>query len=218
MMPKPAPIANGNPRTPTIANRKKNKIPKMIAEMALMPSQSATRRSPGFPASARRFSVFSVKDVDATRDIRPDRPAASGRSVRSMNGACSSSSSRFLACMVPSWVRRAWTGSTGALPPSPRTIRRIAPAARAATAMGRISIRLDLDVHDLADHHEADEHHESAEDQDHNAGRESQDGRWVEEHGLHEVGCGDEQEAGERDRQEADDVAGQPLLRRQGSD
>src|SRR5215204_3131557 len=188
MIPKPAPIANGKPRTPTIANRKKNRIPKTMAEMALMPSQSATRRSAGLPASARRFSVFSVKDVVATRDIRPERPAASGRSVRSMNGAWSSSSSRFLACMVPSWVRRAWTGSTGALPPSPRTISRIAPAARAATAMGRISIRLDLDVHDLADQHEADEHHETAEDQDHYAGRQSQHGRWVEEHRFHEAG------------------------------
>ena len=58
----------------------------------------------------------------------------------------------------------------------------------------------------------------SAEDQDHNAGREAQHGRWVEEHRFHEVGGGDEQEAGERDRQEADDVAGQALLRRQGPD
>ena len=31
------------------------------APMALMPSQSATRRSPGLPARARRFSVFSLK-------------------------------------------------------------------------------------------------------------------------------------------------------------
>ena len=36
-----------------------------------------------------------------------------------MNGAWSSSSSRFFACIVPSWVRRAWTGSTGALPARP---------------------------------------------------------------------------------------------------
>ena len=37
----------------------------------------------------------------ATRDMRPDSRAASGRSVRSRNGCWSSSSSRFFACIVP---------------------------------------------------------------------------------------------------------------------
>ena len=108
------------------------------APMALMPSQSEIPRSPGLPASARRLPVRSLNDELVTRDTLPDIRAASGRSVRSMNGCCSSSSSRFLACIVPSWVRRAWTGSTGEPPARAMKIRRIAPAARAATMMGRI--------------------------------------------------------------------------------
>ena len=138
-------------------------MPPTMAPMALMPSQSATRRSPGLPARARRFSVRSENDVLVTRETLVDRRDASGRRVRSMNGAWSSSSSRFLACIDPSWVRRAWTGSTGELPASPMKISRMAPAATAAMRMGRMGIGLDLDVDDLADEHEADEHHESAE-------------------------------------------------------
>ena len=49
------------------------------------------------------------------------------------------------------------------------------------------------------------------------AGRPEDRGR-IEEHRIHEPGRRDEQEAGEADRQEADDVAGQALLRRQGPD
>src|SRR5262249_23366498 len=145
-------------------------------------------------------------DELATRDIRPENCAASGRSVRSRKGAWSSSSSRFLACIVPSWVSRAWTGSTGELPASPRKIRRIAPAAAAAIRMG-ISIGLDLDVDDATDEHEADEHHESAEQEDHEAERQAEGLRRLLEHRVHEVGGGDEQEAGKADRQEADHVA-----------
>ena len=96
----------------TTAKSRKKTIPKMIAATALIPSQSATRRSPGLPARARLFSVRSANDVLVIRATEPDRRAASGRRVRSRNGAWSSSSSRFLACMVPSWVSRAWTGST----------------------------------------------------------------------------------------------------------
>ena len=73
----------------------------------------------------------------ATRDIRPEGRAASGRSVRSRNGCWSSSSSRFLACIAPSWVRRAWTGSTGDRPARPRKIRRMAPAATPAIRIGQ---------------------------------------------------------------------------------
>ena len=57
------------------------------------------------------------------RATLPDRRAASGLIVRSKNGCWSSSSSRFLAVIDPSWVRRAWTGSTGALPASPKAMR-----------------------------------------------------------------------------------------------
>ncbi len=113
----------------------------MTAATALIPSQSATRRLPGLPARARRFSAFSWNELLATRDIRPERPAASGRSVRSRKGCWSSSSSRFFACIVPSWVRRAWTGSTDRLPPaSPRAMSRIAPAAAPAMRIGMSSV------------------------------------------------------------------------------
>src|SRR2546423_15429557 len=111
--------------------------------------------------------------------------------------------------MEPSWMSRAWTGSIGELPARPITIRRMAPPATAATMIGRIGIALDLDVHDLADDHEADEHHETAEAEDDDAGRKTQDGRWVGEHGLHEARCGDEQEARKADRQGRDHVGRQ---------
>ena len=106
-----------------------------------MPSQSATRRSPGLPASARRFSVVWEKDVLVTRATDPDNRFASGRIVRSKTGCCSSSSSRLAAWTVPSWSRRAWTGSTGGRPARPMKIRRMAPAATAATIRGKGSMR-----------------------------------------------------------------------------
>src|SRR3954452_8949694 len=211
------PMRNGRPRTPSTTNSRKKMIPPTMAPIAFTPSQSATRRSLGFPASARRFSVRSENEEDVTRATEPDMRPISGRSVRSMNGCWSSSSSRFLACIVPSWVRRAWTGSTGVFPPSPMTIRRIAPPARPATRRGR-SIGSDLDVDDLADQHEADEHHETADREDDHAGRKPQDGGWIGEHRVHEPGCRDEQEGSEADRQAGDDVARQALLRRQRPD
>src|SRR3954469_24883950 len=161
---------------------RKKMTPPMTAPMALTASQSPTRRSPGLPARASRFSVRSENDVLVTRDMVPDRRAASGRRVRSTNGAWSSSSSRFLACMDPSWVRRAWTGSTGELPARPKTMSRMPAAARPATRIAMTGIRLDLDVHDLADEQEAEEHHETAEHQDDHAGRQAEDGGWIQEH------------------------------------
>src|SRR6478752_230326 len=210
-------IRNGSFITPTMTNSRKKMTPPTTAPMALMPSQSLTRRSPGFPASARFFSVRSLNDALVTLATPPDMRAASGRSVRSMNGCWSSSSSRFLACIDPSWESRAWTGSTDEPPARLMKIRRIAPAATAAMTMGR-SIGLDLDVDDLADEHEPDEHHESTDDEDDHAGRQAEDLGWRCEHRLHEAGRGDEQEAGQRDRQEADDVARQALLGGQGAD
>src|SRR5690242_15250497 len=144
---------------------------KMSAKTAFMPSQSVTDRSAGLPAIARRFWVLATNDWDVIFWTVPERRTASGRTVRSKNGCWSSSSSRFRACIDPSWRRRAWTGSIGELPARPITIRRIAPPATKATMIGRRGMALDLDVHDLADHHEADEHHEAAEDQDDDAGR-----------------------------------------------
>ena len=128
---------------PTTPNRKTNRSAPTIAATALMPSQSATRRLPGLPARARRFSAFSWNELLATRDIRLDRPAASGRSVRSRNGCWSSSSSRFLACIVPSCVSRACTGSTGELPARPRAMSRMAAAAAPATMIGISSVGID---------------------------------------------------------------------------
>src|SRR4029079_1647987 len=154
-------------------------------------------------------------DELATRDIEPETRFASGRSVRSMNGCWSSRPSRFLACIAPSWVRRAWTGSTEVRLVRPRKIRRIAPAATAAMRIGRNGgIGSDLDVDDFSDQHEADEHHESAEEEEDDAGRQPKDRRRVQEHRVHEVGRRDEEEPGEADRQEADDVARQALLGR----
>ena len=43
----------------------------MIAPMPLIPSQSATPRSPGLPARASRFSVRSPNDELVTRDNGP---------------------------------------------------------------------------------------------------------------------------------------------------
>ncbi len=117
-------------------NTRKNTIAKTTAQIALMPIQSATRRSPGLPAIARLFSVLDVKDDEVNRETVPERRPASGRIVRSKNGAWSSSSSRFLACIVPSWVRRAWTGSTLEEPASPMAMNRIARAAAPATMRG----------------------------------------------------------------------------------
>ena len=48
--------------------------PPTTAPMALMPSQSATRRSPGLPASARRFSVRSLNDELVTRATAAGHP------------------------------------------------------------------------------------------------------------------------------------------------
>ncbi len=67
-------MTNGSPMRPTIPNRKKNRIAPTIAPIALMPSQSATRRSPGLPASASRFSVRSLKDELVTRATLPGQP------------------------------------------------------------------------------------------------------------------------------------------------
>ena len=55
-------------------------------------------------------------------------------------------------------------------------------------------------------------------DQDDHAGRQAEDVGRVHEHRVHELGRGDEQEDGQADRQAADDVARQALLRGQGPD
>src|SRR5215218_7517974 len=207
-------IGNGtNPITPGKMNSRMNRPAPTMAPTALMPSQSATRMLPGLPASARRFSVVWVNDVLATRDIRPDSRLASGRSVRSTRGCWSSSSSRFFACIDPSWVSRACTGSTGELPARPTTISRMAPAATSATTIAMGSIQLDLDVHDAPDEHEAHEHGEAADRQNDHAGREAEQRCARIEHRLHEARCRDEQEPGKRDGQEADNVPREALLR-----
>jgi hypothetical protein len=130
----------GRSSTPTTPKRNRNSAPPTIAATALMPSQSATRKFPGLPARASRFSVRSRNELLAILVIRPDSPATTGRSVRSRNGAWSSSSSRFFACIVPSCVSRACTGSAGELPARPSAIRRIAPAAAPATRRGIRSV------------------------------------------------------------------------------
>ncbi len=62
------------------------------------------------------------------------------------------------------------------------------------------------------------EHHESTDREDDDAGRQADDGDGRVEHRVHEPRRRDEQEARQADRQEADDIPGQALLRRQGPD
>src|SRR5664280_1908931 len=194
-------------------NRRKKRIAKMIDETALIPSQSATRRSPGLPAIASRFSVVAANDADDIRETPPEKRLTSGLRVRSRNGCWSSISSRFLACIVPSWVRRAWTGATDDPPASPRAMRRIANAAAAAMTIGRtVPIALNLDVHDLADEHEADEHHRGPDAHQDDARRDSGDADCRVEHRRHEVGGDQEQDDRQADRQECHDVPRDPLL------
>jgi len=68
----------------------------------------------------------------------PDSRAASGRIVRSKNGAWSSSSWRSLAVIWPSWDRRAFSGSGSRAPATPNAIMSTARAAPPATRMGSI--------------------------------------------------------------------------------
>ena len=112
---------------PTTTNRKKKRIAPTTAPMALTPSQSATRRLPGLPARARRFSAFSWNELLAIRETRRTarRPAGAGSARGTAAGARAPRGSWPAWC--PSWVRRAWTGSTGELPVSPTTMSRMAP-------------------------------------------------------------------------------------------
>ena len=91
--------------------RKPSTAPTMAAT-ALRPRKSETLRSPGLPAWASFRSVRLACLGLVMRWTLPERRIASGRTVRSKKGCWSSSSSRFLACMEPSCVSRAWTGST----------------------------------------------------------------------------------------------------------
>ena len=107
-----------------------------MAATALRPRKSDVLRSPGLPACASRRSVRLVCLGLVMRWTEPDRRPASGRTVRSKKGCWSSSSSRFLACIEPSCVRRAWTGSTDRLPARPKTMSRMAAAATPAMMRG----------------------------------------------------------------------------------
>src|SRR3990172_4826408 len=191
-------------KSPWIRPKTMNRIAATTtATIALIPSQSAVRMSPGLPARASRFSVRSEKFDDVIRATLPDRRPASGRIVRSKNGCWGSSSPRVFAPLQPSWVRRAWTGSTGALPASPKAMRMTAAAATAATMTGRRGIGLDLDVHDAADD---------------DPGRQAADVDLRIPHRVEEARRGEEDEAGEAEGQEAHHVARQALLRRQRPD
>src|SRR5487761_2309509 len=208
-----APVLSRN-----VKSRKKM-IPNAIAETALIPSQSETRMSPGLPAIASRFSAVCLNDAVVNWETVPERRLASGLNVRSRNGCWSSISSRFLACIVPSWVNRAWTGSRAESPASPSATRMIASAAAAAMTTGRsVPIPLDLDVHDLADDHEADEHHRPSDRHQDDARRDPRHADRRIEHRRHEAWREDEEDADQADRQERHDVPGDPLLRRQRAD
>ena len=114
------------------------RAPTTTAETSLRAVNSAALRLPGLPACARRRSVRLADAGLLMRWAYAVRRAMNGRTVRSKNGCWSSSSSRFLACIEPSWVRRAWTGSTDWPPARPRTMSMI--AAKATTAKTRGSM------------------------------------------------------------------------------
>jgi hypothetical protein len=57
--------------------------------------------------------------------------------LRSKKGCWSSISSSVRACIEPSWVRRAWTGSTEREPARPMKMRMIPAAATSAMMRGR---------------------------------------------------------------------------------
>ena len=95
-------MTNGKPSMPRTTNRKKNRIAADDRADGLDAEPVGDAQVAGLPARASRFSVVSVNDAElVTRATEPDSRPASGRSVRSRNGCCSSSSSRFLACIGP---------------------------------------------------------------------------------------------------------------------
>ena len=71
---------------------------------AMLREAGATAREMLIAAAAARWRVASA---ECRAQAGVVTHTASGRSVRSMNGCCSSSSSRFRACIVPSCVNRA---------------------------------------------------------------------------------------------------------------
>src|SRR6188768_2305977 len=166
---------------------------------------------------ARRRSVPRTFLVLVKRLPMPDRRRASGRTVRSKKGCWSSSSSRVRACIAPSWVRRAWTGSA---PPRPRstttTSRMPTPAMSARMRVGFMTLHLDVD--DAADEQEPDEHHDAAQGEHAYAERQPERLGRLLEHGPHELGGDGRDDAQQADGQEADDVAGHASLRREGPD
>src|SRR5258708_18264565 len=185
--------------------------------IALMPSQSATFRSPGLPAWARRFSVRSLNELEVILATLPERRAASGRIVRSKNGCWSSSSWRSFAVIWPSWERRCLSGSSSRAPARPNAIRITDNAATAAT-MIPVSMALDLDVHDLLDEEEAGEHRHQGNPQEDHAHRDPDDRGRRDEHRIEKRRCRKVDEEGEEERQRTDDIAGQALLGGQGAD
>src|SRR4051812_21459175 len=214
MIPSRKPMTRLPPRMP---NTRKKPAPPTAAPIALIPSQSLTRMSPGLPAIARRFSVRSLNELEVTRETAPDRRSASGLTVRSKNGCWSSSSWRSFAVMAPSWVRRARSGSSRVEVARPIAIMTIATAAAPATKTAN-GIALDLDVHDLANEEEADAHHYGGEADQDDAQRDPDDLGRLLEHRVEERRRGKEDEEREGERQAADHVARHPLLGRQRPD
>ena len=142
------------------------------APTALMPSQSATRRLPGLPARASRFSVRLLER--AARDPRhPAGQPAGERAERPLEERRLE-----LELLEVLGLHRAQLGQPGL----DRVDRRAAGEAHGDEQDGsrrgggdedRDDGRhlLDLDVDDAADQHEADEHHEPAEREDDHAER-----------------------------------------------
>src|SRR5688572_187832 len=156
------------------------------ATTSFIPRKSTVRRDPGLPAICSRISVLLRFWGLAIREASPESRPASGRSVRSNSGCWSSISSSERACIDPSSVSRACTGSMLLLPARPMKMSRTARPAMDAMRTG-MSIGSDLYVDDFSDCQEADDHEQPAERQDDHADRDSEDLRRP-EHGPEEMG------------------------------
>ena len=144
-----------------------------IAPIALIPSQSATRRSPGLPARASRFSVRSENDVLVTRET----PARQARGQRTQGPL----DERLLELEVlevlglhrPELGQPCLDRVDGRAAGEPDEDQEDGAGRERGEMSVGMGIGLDLDVDDLADEHEPDEHHDPADDEDDDAARQA---------------------------------------------
>ena len=165
------------PGCPTTRTGRRTGSPPTIAPTALMPSQSATRRSARVAGQGE--PLLGLLGERRARDARePARQPADQRAQGPLEERLLE-----LELLEVLGLHRAELGQAG-LDRVDRRVRRpgrgrSAGSRRPRAAAMRIGMsdghRLDLDVDDLADEHEADEHHEPAEEQDDDAGRQAEE-------------------------------------------